>query len=111
MQLKGGDIIVLEREIQNLRTLLIVKEKENEVLRRRKGDLETEIYKNDQTEKNLRNNEINLMNEAENLRLKIANIESQKNQEILQREKHYESEISLNDRTHQIEVDRLRVQL
>lgn len=88
-----------------------MKEKENEVLRRRKGDLETEIYKNDQTEKNLRNNEINLMNEAENLRLKIANIESQKNQEILQREKHYESEISLNDRTHQIEVDRLRVQL
>lgn len=111
LQLRGGDILVLEREIQNLKNIHDFKEKENEDLRQRKAGLETEIFKNAQNIKNLQAREIELLNQAENLRLKIVNVENQKNQEILQREKHYENQIHLNERTHNIEVDRLTVQL
>lgn len=111
LQLKGGDLIVLEREIQNLRALHDAKERENAVLLNRKANLETEIYKNRQAETNLRQNELELLKTAEGLSLKANGVESQKNQEILQREKHYENQISINERTHLIEVDRLRVQL
>jgi hypothetical protein len=68
LQLKGGDILILEREIQNLKNIQEYKERENAELLNRKSVLETEIFKNQQNERAARTNEIELLKQAENLK-------------------------------------------
>jgi len=68
LQLKGGDILILEREIQNLKNIQEYKERENAELLNRKSVLETEIFKNQQNERAARANEIELLKQAENLK-------------------------------------------